>query len=107
MQSDAKAIVEAVLTAARTGDMTAARIVLRPRMPARKDRPVMFSLPEINSAADASSAMAGMLAAVAAGEITPGEAQDVAGLIDAFRKTIETAELEARIATLERREKPK
>ena len=47
MQDDAKDIVEAVLKAAKGGDMTAARMVLDRIAPARKGRPVEFELPAI------------------------------------------------------------
>jgi hypothetical protein len=42
-------------------------------------------------------------AAVAAGEITPEKAQAVAGLLEAQRRAIETAEIEQRLVALEAR----
>ena len=103
MQDDAKAIVEAVLTAAKGGDMTAARIVLDRIAPARRDNTVSFELPAIETAADATKATGAILAAVSEGELTPGEGVEVARLVDVAVRTIETTELEARIAALEQR----
>jgi hypothetical protein len=40
---------------------------------------------------------------VAAGELTPDEAQAVAGVVEVQRRAIETAELAERIAALEAR----
>jgi hypothetical protein len=103
MQADAENIVNAVLAAAREGDMTAARIVLDRILPARRDNPVTFTLPKIKRPADAVAASAAVLAAVAGGKLTPGEALEVSKLIEGFVKTLEVAELEARLNELEER----
>jgi hypothetical protein len=101
MQDDAENIVNAVLSAARGGDMTAARIVLDRIAPTRRDNPVSFVLPKIKCAAGAAKAMAGVLDAVADGELTPGEAEQVAKLIDTFARTLEVTEFEQRLRALE------
>jgi hypothetical protein len=102
MQAGAKAIVEAVLTAARNGDMTAARIILDRIAPARRDRTVRIDLPKIESADDIASALGAVIDAVAAGEISPSEGQAIAALLELRRKAFETAEL-ARLAEVEPR----
>jgi len=101
MQDDAKNIVNAVLEAARGGDMTAAKIVLDRIAPARRDGPVRFELPKIETAAQASKAMGAILEAVAAGDITPGEAGEVGKIVEGFVKTLEANEFEARLRALE------
>jgi hypothetical protein len=103
MQNDAENIVNAVLTAARAGDMTAARIILDRIAPARRDSPVTFTLPKIKRPADAVAASAALLSAVADGRLTPGEALEVSKLIEGFVKTLEVAELEERLNELEER----
>lgn len=103
MQADAEDIVKAVLDSAKGGDMTAARIVLDRIAPARRDNPVSFELPKIESAADAVAAQSAILSAVANGEITPGEAAEVSKLIDGFVKTIELTEIDERLKRLEGR----
>jgi hypothetical protein len=103
MQDDAEGVVNAVIAAARDGDMAAARLVLDRLAPARKDNPVHFDLPVIETASDAAAAMAAILRAVASGELTPGEAGDVAKLIETFAKAHELCEIEARIVALEKR----
>ncbi|RTL81899.1 MAG: hypothetical protein EKK29_17255 [Hyphomicrobiales bacterium] len=102
MQDDAEAVVNAVLSAAKTGDMTAARIVLDRLYPARRDNPVTFALPKIESAADAAAAMGSILEAVADGSLTPGEAETVAKLIETHIRALECSEFEARLSALER-----
>jgi len=71
-------------------------------IPVRKDRTVSFSLPEIDGANDGAKVMAGVLQAMANGDITPSEASSVAGVIETYRKTLETVELESRLQSLER-----
>jgi hypothetical protein len=102
MQADAKAIVEAVLTAARNGDMTAARIILDRIAPAHRDRTVRIDLPKIESAEDLPSAMGAVVAAATSGEISPSEGQSIAALLELKRRAFETAEL-ARLVEVERR----
>lgn len=103
MQADAEDIVKAVLDSAKGGDMTAARIVLDRIAPARRDNPVSFELPKIESAADAVAAQSAILSAVANGEITPGEAAEVSKLIDGLVKAIELTEIDERLKRLEGR----
>ena len=101
LQDDAEAVVKAVVDAAKGGDMTAARLVLDRIAPARRDNPVAFTLPEVTSAADAANAMGSILAAVAAGELTPSEGAEVAKLLDGFTRTLEAKEFERRLHALE------
>lgn len=55
----------------------------------------------MESATDAAQAAQAVLSAVAGGEVTPSEGAAVMGLIETYRKTLETTELEARIEALE------
>ena len=59
MQDDARDIVQAVLAAAKNGDMTAARLILERISPVRKGRPVYLELPSVKTAADVSAAIGG------------------------------------------------
>ena len=105
MSADTRAIVQAVITAARAGDMTAARIVLDRIAPIRKGRPLRFNLPEGGGTAeDVSVALAAVVEGMAAGDLTPDEAQMVASVLELRRKAIETVEIERRLAALENRD---
>jgi hypothetical protein len=79
------------------GDMAALRLCLDRILPARKDRPVSFDMPTINSAEDARAASAALLAAVASGSLTPTEAAEIGKLVDAYVKAIEITEVLARL----------
>ena len=69
--------------------------VLRARIP----------LPAITSAGDTVQASSSLLAAVAAGEVTPDEAGRVMALLTAHKSLVETGDLEARILALEAQKK--
>ena len=96
-------LVRALVTAAKSGDVSAGRALLDRLVPARKDRPVTFALPALQTAADAAKAMAALTAAVASGSLTPSEATELARLVEAFTKALEAADFETRLAALEQR----
>ncbi|SDD94048.1 DUF5681 domain-containing protein [Belnapia rosea] len=99
----AEAVLRKVVEDAQAGDMRAAEILLRRVWPERKGRLVEFDLPPIAGATDAVKAAAAIVEAVASGDLTPDEAQAVAGVVEIQRRAIETAELAERIAALEAR----
>ena len=102
LEGEGEAITRKAIENALNGDMAAIRLCMERLIPLRKDRTVSFSLPEINGADDGAKAMAGVLRALADGDITPSEASSVSGVIEIYRKTLETAEFEARLQSLER-----
>ena len=51
MEDDAQNVVRAVIAAAKNGDMVAARLVLDRVLPARRGRPVQFTMPELEKVA--------------------------------------------------------
>ena len=104
MAEDVEGVVKAVLDAARSGDMAAARIVLDRLVPVRKGRPVEIELPPVKTAADVLAAMGAVLAHVADGEISPDEGATVAGILEMKRRTLELVEIERRLAALEQNE---
>lgn len=102
MESEADNITRKCIEKAKEGDMAAIRLCMDRLYPPRKDSPVTFELPPMETAADAVQVMGAVLVALASGEVTPSEAQAVAGIVETFRRTIETSEIEARIAELEK-----
>lgn len=101
LDGQCEALTEKAVQLALEGDTVALKLCLDRIAPAAKDRPICFNLPEINSANDAARAAGAVLTAVAQGEVTPLEAAAVMGLIEGYRRTLETSELEQRIAALE------
>jgi hypothetical protein len=81
------------------GDATALRLCLERIVPPRKD--VTFDLPRMETARDAAKAAGAVLGAVADGDLTPTEGAHIMALVETYRRTLETTELEARLAALE------
>ena len=77
--------------------------LIKARRPPRRERSVRFQLPALHSMADAAAAMASIAAAVAAGEITPGEAAELSKLVEAYIKALETGEFDQRLRAVEAR----
>ena len=101
MEDGADAIAKKIVEMAKQGDMSAARLVLERLVPPAKERPIFLSLQDTASADGIAQAQAAILQAVATGDLLPGEAATLAGIVEARRKAVETKELEARITELE------
>ena len=102
LDGEAVALTRKAIQAALEGDTVALRLCLERIAPVRKDAPVQFDLPAMNSAEDAAKAAASVLSAVSSGEVTPTEGAHVMGLIETYRRTLELSELEARLIALEK-----
>jgi hypothetical protein len=103
LDGEAEGLTRKAVELALNGDVAALRLCLDRIAPALKDAPVQVALPPLTCAQDAARAMAELVASVASGEITPGEAAGVASLVETWRKTHETGEMEDRLTALERR----
>ena len=101
LDGEAEALTRQAVTMALEGDGAALRLCLERIAPPRKDAPVAFTLPPMRSARDAAQAAAAVLAAVAEGDLTPTEGAHIMGLVETYRRTLETSELEARVGALE------
>ena len=89
---------------AKKGNMTALRLCLDRIVPPRRDRPVRFAMPALNSTEDAAKAVGAITVAVARGELTPSEAGELSRVIEAYVRAIETSEIERRLKILEERQ---
>ncbi|NOD48719.1 hypothetical protein GS624_15510 [Ruegeria sp. HKCCD5849] len=101
LEGQSEQITQKAVELALEGDSTALRLCLERLAPTRKDAPVSFDLPTIKSAEDASEAAQAVLQAVSQGEVTPLEGATVMGLVEQYRRVLETTELERRITALE------
>lgn len=103
LAADAGDIMERVIKAAKKGDPVALKLCVERLLPTRaaRDRWVQVDVPEVRQASDLVAAAASVIERAAAGEITLSEAKEFMGLIDAQRRTIETADLAVRIEALE------
>lgn len=101
LEGEAEELTRKAIDKAKEGDMAALRLCLERLLPARKDSPISFDLPPIETVADAKTASAAVLAAVAAGEITPSDGAAVMGLLVSHKLIVEATDFEARLAALE------
>jgi hypothetical protein len=101
LDGEAEALTRKVVEMALAGDSTAMRLCLDRILPPRRERPVNFKLPALQSAGDGAGAMAAIASAVASAEITAGEAGELAKLVEAFVRALEASELDQRLRALE------
>ena len=101
LDGEADALTRKAIDMAKAGDTVALRLCLERLVPPRKDRPLVFDLPPVTGAQDHPAALAAVLNAVAAGELTPTEATAFAAVMEQHRRAIETAEIVARLEALE------
>ena len=99
----AEELIQKCIQMALEGDSTAMRLCIERLVPPRKDRPVNLDLPKMECVEDTVNAMAVISSGVADGELTPSEGQALSGMVENYRKAIETSELEERICKLEKR----
>jgi len=106
LDGEGEALTRKCVEMALGGDTTALRLCLERLCSPRKDNPiVLVGMPKIKCEADLPKATAAILTAVTKGTITPSEGQALAGLVEAHRKSLETADIEARLTALEMKEK--
>jgi hypothetical protein len=101
LDGEAAALTRKAIERALEGDGTALRLCLERIIPPRRDRPLRLALPALTSASDATAALAAITAAVAEGEITPGEGADLNAVVGGFIKAVELSDIEVRLAALE------
>jgi hypothetical protein len=104
LQGEAKALTRKAIEVALTGDVQALRLCLDRIAPIRRGSTVRLDLPEITSTTDITAALSAVLAAVADGTLTADEAAGLTTLIEAARRSLETEQLERRIAAVEARQ---
>ena len=103
MEGQLEQITQTLIDAALDGDMTAIRLILERLVPPCKEKALpQIHLPAVTDAQSLPKLTAAILGAVADGRITPGEGQSLAALANTHAKNLELAELEQRIAALER-----
>jgi hypothetical protein len=106
LDGDAEGIARKAVEKALEGDMAALRLCLERLLPPRRDRPVTFELPKIETVNDLTIASSAILKACAAGTLSPDEAAEVMSLISDHVRVLEMTEIEARLTALEKARQP-
>jgi hypothetical protein len=104
LEGEAEALTRKVVELALEGDSTALRLCFDRIIPPRRGRPVRLDdVPAVRGAADLGEAMAAITTAAAGGAITPGEAAELARVVEIFVRAVETSDFERRLRHLEER----
>jgi hypothetical protein len=85
---------------AKAGDVTAIRLCLERLCPVRKAR-VKFPMPMPETLADLPQTVAAIVKAVADGTLAPEEGAAAASVVEAWRRAVDLAEIEARLRQVE------
>src|SRR5262245_60552912 len=101
LDGEAEGLTRKAIEAALGGDSVALRICMDRILPPRRERPVSFKLPCLQSTEDAAAAMAAITEAMAAGGLSLGEAEVASALVERFVRTLEAGEFEKRLRALE------
>jgi hypothetical protein len=97
------ALLKKCVLMAMQGDIAAMRLCIERLLPACKHSPAQFPLPLITTVAELVQAQAGVIEAFSRGELTGSDAETMSGLLDKYRQSLETQQLEARLQALEQR----
>jgi Family of unknown function (DUF5681) len=103
LEGEAEAITRKAVEMAKGGDAVAMRLCLERIVPPRRDRAVAFTLPALETAADAKVAAGAIVRAVADGDLTPSEAAELSKLLDNFTRVLEATDFQTRLEALERK----
>jgi hypothetical protein len=95
-------ILTKAVVMALEGDTTALRLCVERLLPPRRNSPVRFKLPRINSAADVARALSKVIQAVANGKLAPAEGEKITTMLESVQRIIESVDLEKRVGALER-----
>ena len=101
LDGEAEKLTRKAIELAMEGDTVALRLCLERLCPPRKERPISCKLPKLEDTSDLVAGISALIGAVANGELTPGEGQALASLIEAQRRTLETEDIEQRLVALE------
>jgi hypothetical protein len=107
LHGEAETLTRKVIELALGGDRVALRLCLDRILPPRRERSVPFKLPSLRAPADATFALSAIAGAVATAEITPGEAAELAKLVEAYVKALEAGEFDLRLQAVEARDDAK
>ena len=98
------ALTQMAVDRAFAGSDLALKLCLDRILAPRRERIVRFALPPITGAVDLAAALGAITAAVAEGALTPGEAHELAQVVQTFINAIEASDFERRLQLVEGRD---
>jgi hypothetical protein len=106
LAGEAEALIRKMIERALAGDPLALKLCADRLLAPLRERAVQIALPALREAGDIAGLVAGVAAAAAEGELTPGEAGQFAHLVDTFLRTVAFGELERRLQQIEAEDAP-
>jgi hypothetical protein len=101
LDGEAEALTRKAVEMALAGDGRALRLCLERLIAPRRERPVPIGLPPLRDPADLAAVMAAVAAGLRRGELSAGEAGDLARVVEIFLRAIEASDFERRLQALE------
>src|SRR5829696_1772561 len=101
LDGEADNLTRKAIEMALAGDTIAMRLCIDRLLPVRKDRPITFDLPKLETAGDVVKASAALVDAAAAGQITPSEASEFSKLVEGHFNILKADELQKRLEAVE------
>jgi len=102
LEGEGERITRKAIEQAMLGDPHALRLCLERLLPPRKERLIDVQLPDVKTAGDASAALSSFLTAVGKGQLTPGEGETLAVIVESHKRAIQAEDWERRLAELEK-----
>jgi hypothetical protein len=103
LDGETEALTRMAIELALDGNPTALKLCLERIIPPRRDRAVNLGLAPVRGTADLGGTMAAITNAAGQGAITPGEAAELARVVEIFVRAVETSDFERRLKQLEER----
>jgi len=101
LDDEAGPVMRSTIEAAKTGNALAQKVCVERIVPPRRERFVEFDMPPISTPADLAPAMGAVMAALAAGEITPGEAERITATALRWVHAIEVGDLAVQLQEMQ------
>jgi hypothetical protein len=89
-----EALIEKTIELAFKGDATALRLCLERIYPVPRERRIDLALPEVRTAAEATTAISTILSGVGQGQITPGEGEILAAIVETQQRLVAARDAE-------------
>lgn len=96
-------VMSSTVETAKSGSALAQKVCVERLLPPRRERFVEFAMPPIRTPSDLAPAMGAVMAALAEGEITPGEAERITNTALGWMRMIEHSDLAVQLQELRQR----
>ena len=103
LEGEAKKLARKAVELALDGDTVALRLCLERILPRCRSAPLLIDLPALGGAQEVVAASAELVHLVTQGSLPAAEAESLGRLLELHRRSIETQDLAARVADMEKR----